>query len=181
MLEKKSEIRPVQVFDENSKPDLTAQSESQDADFESMSKCPFCKEQIQSDAIKCKHCGSVLAPIYDNFPHIGRNQGFGSGDRIVSDAQEPRKPSNYVIAPPENSNAMLGHGWGALVVSFLFLASSGGGTAEENIGVALIGAVIVVPWSVWLLSKSSANKVLPAIALIITTLAFIGATLPSNT
>jgi hypothetical protein len=40
---------------------------------------------------------------------------------------------------------------------------------------AVLGAVFVAPWSIWLLSKTSANKVLPAIALIMVTLIFIGA------
>ncbi|CAM3710441.1 zinc ribbon domain-containing protein [Cohnella lubricantis] len=45
-----------------------------------LKKCPYCAEEIQDEAIKCKHCGSDLiskkpAPVQTDVGHmIKRNQ-----------------------------------------------------------------------------------------------------------
>ena len=38
-------------------------------------KCPYCAEEIQSEAIKCKHCGSILnQPVGQDKNKIRANQ-----------------------------------------------------------------------------------------------------------
>lgn len=39
--------------------------ESNSDDTVKLKACPFCKEDIRSDAIKCKHCGSMLNNVTD--------------------------------------------------------------------------------------------------------------------
>ena len=35
--------------------------------------CPFCKEEIKDDAIKCKHCGSMLTNASQASGTVGRS------------------------------------------------------------------------------------------------------------
>ena len=140
-----------------------------------MRKCPFCKEQIIEDAIKCKHCGSVLVPIGDNFQSANANSsGGGINQSVQIVSPPPPQKSDYIIQPAANSNSMLGHGWAGVIIAFICLAIIGNSLGEDAIGSAILGAVIIIPWMIWLITKSSANKVLPAIALILITLGLIG-------
>ena len=47
----------------------------------SLSKCPYCADEIQPDAIKCKHCGSWLS---------GNPEGPSAGMQPVAGGHPPR-------------------------------------------------------------------------------------------
>lgn len=139
-----------------------------------MRKCQFCKEQIIEDAIKCKHCGSVLVPIGDNFHSANVNASGGGINQSVQIVSPPTpQKSDYVIHPTANYNSMLGHGWAGLVIAFILLSIIGSYGDEDAIGIAVLGAAIVIPWMIWLINKPYANKVLPAITIIMVTFGLI--------
>lgn len=159
------------------KVDSADQGKASSAEAEdALRKCPFCREQIYADALKCKHCGSILVPISENSPSSAFGN-HGNSVQIVTKTQESsasKTNPGYSIHPPPNTNSMLGHGWSVLVVAFIFSAMAGGTAPSEAVGVVGLGAIIVAPWAVWLLSKPNANKVLPSIALILMAVVFVG-------
>lgn len=48
-----------------------------------MTKCPFCAEEIKSEAAKCKHCHSILDPKTKKDHHPKKTSSFSTRDKFV--------------------------------------------------------------------------------------------------
>lgn len=137
-------------------------------------KCNFCREVIKRDAIKCKHCGSVLVPINENFTES------------ISRHSQPIKQSVEYIVKPDNTyvDTKLGHGWCLLILSFMSFAivaslvDDYGFHSEESLFACLFSIIIMTPWAVWLMNEKESNKYLPAFSLMFLCFSFIVAIVP---
>lgn len=131
-------------------------------------RCPFCREFIIEDALKCKHCGSVLVPLNQLNPP---NQGGGNTVQIVTNTVESKSTSTEV-------KTKSGQGWAGLIVTIITLLvvfGQGNVTPDWAQGLAILSALIVVPWMIWVLAQPNRDNVLPIITLLIMAFVVIGA------
>ncbi len=138
--------------------------------------CPFCREQVHTDAIKCRHCQSFLVPMGDN---IGGGHSATPSINVVTTTTQPIMTCGpgqefriRTVAPTATApNTSLGHAWGVFslaLVLFLVAGAMLGENGEGSIsgGYAVFCALAIGPWAIWLLNQENANRVLPVLALV---------------
>jgi len=65
-----------------------------------MKKCPFCAEEVQDEAIKCRHCGELLNKEKSNISPVIKNDKF----REFTDFIKQKYPAYNVVSENYEKN-----------------------------------------------------------------------------
>lgn len=109
-----------------------------------MKNCPFCAEEIQEAAIKCKHCGEIL----DDTKHAELTQGRESRQPQTTDEPQVKvpwyaKPSTLVLIV-----ACAGP-LAPLAIPLVFLNPKWSKPTKIVISVVIVVVSALLTWATW--------------------------------
>lgn len=121
-----------------------------------MKPCPFCKEQIQDEAIKCRFCGSMLTA--QSPAPIATSGGAGGGAAAIHPSADAAHPIGHARVLFEGSPSWKSWFWpyvGATLLTLVGIGLAGwlGVAYSDRPYFAAVGGVVAILGVVWFLTE----------------------------